>query len=100
MSRMVDTADSRIMSATPAASSTGGIQRVARVGEGDDELRPADLADLLVDISGLDFMRRRLGQQIADLLEERGVGIHVERLALGGAVPAVDLGLQGVAERQ
>jgi len=65
-----------------------------------DELRPADLADLLVDILGLDGPGRGVGQEIADLLEERGVGIHVEWPALVRAVPAVDLGLQAVAESE
>ena len=76
------------------------VQRVAGIGQGHDELRSADLADFLVDIGGLDLVRRRLRQQIADLLQERRIGVHVERLALVGAMPAVDLRLQGVAERE
>ena len=88
----------RIVKAAPAR--VGGVQRIARIGEGHDQLRPADLADLFVDIGGLDLLRRRFRQEIADLLEERRVGIHVERLALVGAVPAVDLRLQGVAYRE
>src|SRR6266849_296503 len=76
------------------------VQRVTRVGQGNDELRSTDLADLLVDISSLHLLRRRLGQEIADLLQERRVGTDVERLALVGAVPIVDLGLQGVAVGQ
>ena len=76
------------------------VQRVARIGEGNDKLRSADLADLFVDIGGFHLLRRRLGEEIADLLQERRVGIDVERLALVGAVPIVDLGLQGIADRQ
>jgi hypothetical protein len=34
------------------------------------------------------------------VLQEGGVGIHVERLAFVGLVPVVDLGLQGVAGRE
>ena len=74
------------------------VQRVAGVGQGNDELRSADLADLLVDIGGLDLLRGRLRQEIADLLEEGRIRVHVERLALVGAMPAVDLDLQRIAE--
>ena len=76
------------------------VQRVAGVGEGDHELRAANLADLFVDICGLDLVCRRLRLKIADLLEEGRVGVHVERLALVGAVPAIDLGLQRITESQ
>ena len=88
----------RIVKAAPAR--IGGVQRIARIGQRHHQLRPADLADLLVDVGGLDLVRRRFGQQIADLLQERRIGVHVERLALVGAMPAVDLRLQGVADRQ
>ena len=74
------------------------VQRVARVGQRHDQLRAADLADLFVDIGGLDLLRRRLRHEIADLLQEGGVGVEVERLALVGAVPVVDLGLQRIAD--
>ena len=43
---------------------------------------------------------RGLRQQIADLLQEGGVGVEVDRLALVGAMPAVDLGLQACRERR
>ena len=88
----------RVVQAAPAR--VGGVQRIAGVGERHHQLRPADLADLLVDIGRLDLLGRRLRQQIADLLEKRRIGIHVERLALVGAVPAVDFRLQGVAHRE
>ncbi len=84
-----------IVEAAPAR--VGGIQGVARIGEGNDELRPANLADFFVDIRCLDLLRRRLRQEIADLFQECGIRIHVERLALVGAMPAVDFRLQGVA---
>ena len=82
----------------PAPARIRGVQRIARVGEGHDELRPADLADLVVDIGGLDLLGRGLRQEIADLLQERRIGVDVERLALVGAMPVVDLVLQRVAE--
>ena len=87
-----------IVEAAPAR--VGGVQRVARIGERHHELRPADLADLFIDIGGLDLLGRGFRQEIADLLEERGIGIHVERLALVGAMPAVDLCLQRIAHRE
>src|SRR6185312_13295050 len=64
------------------------VQRIAGVGEGNDELRAADLADLLVDVGGLDLFGRGLGEEIADLLQERGIGAEVE-LALVRTMPAV-----------
>ena len=82
----------RVVKAAPAR--VGGVQGVARIGQRHDQLRSADLADFLVDIGGLDLLGRRLRQQIADFLQKRRVGIHVERLALVGAVPAVDFRLQ------
>ena len=76
------------------------VQCIARIGERHDQLRAADLADFLVDIGGLDLLGRRLRDEIADLLQEGGIGVEVERLALVGTVPVVDLGLQRVAESQ
>ncbi len=76
------------------------VQRVARVGQGHDKLRSADLADFLVDLCRFHLARRGLRQQITDLLEESGVGIHVERLAFVRPMPAIDFGLQRVANRQ
>ena len=87
-----------IVQAAPAR--IGGVQRVARVGQRHHQLRPADLADLFVDVFRLDLVGRGLRQQIADLLQEGGIGGHVERLALVGAVPVVDFGLQRIADRE
>ncbi len=87
-----------IVQAAPAR--IGGVQGVTRIGERHDQLRSANLADFLIDIRGLDLLGRRLRQQIADLPEKRRVGVHVERLALVGAMPAVDFRLQGVAHRE
>ena len=88
----------RIVKAAPAR--VGGVQGIARIGERYDELRSANLSDLFVDIGCLDLPVWRLRQQIADLLEKCRVRIEVERLALVGAVPAVDFSLQGVAHRE
>jgi hypothetical protein len=88
----------RIVKAAPTG--IGGVQRVARIGERHHQLRSAKFSNLLVDICCLDLLGGRLRQQIADLLQECGVRIHVERLALVGAVPAVDFRLQGVAHRE
>src|SRR5437879_5659442 len=87
-----------IVQAAPAGG--GRVERVARVGEGDDQLRSANFSDLFVDIGGFDLLGRRLRQQIADLPEKRRVRIHVERLALVGTMPAVDFRLQPVAHRE
>src|SRR4029078_7208161 len=63
-------------------------------------MMPADLAEFLLKVGCLDVLRRGLRQEIADLLEERRVRVHVDWLALVGAVPAIDLGLQRVAEAE
>ncbi len=80
-----------------APACIGGVQRIARIGQRHDQLRTADLADLLVDISGLDLVGRGLRLEITDLFQEGGVCVDVELLALVGAMPAVDLVLQGIA---
>src|SRR5262249_53794950 len=81
-----------------APSRVRGIKRIACIGERDDKLRSADPADFLIDIRCLDLLRCRLRKKIANLFQERGVGIDVERLALVGAMPTIDLVLQGVAD--
>ncbi len=81
-----------------APARVGGVERVARIGERHDQLGSADFPDLFVDIGCLDLLGRGLRQQISDLLQKCGVGVEVDRLALVGAVPVVDLRLQGVAE--
>src|SRR3974377_390353 len=58
------------------------VEGVACVGEGNDELRSADPADLFVDIGGLDLLGCRLRQEIADLLQKSRVGIEIDRLVL------------------
>ena len=87
-----------VVEAAPAG--VGGVERVARIGQRHHELRTADSRDFLIDIGGLDLLRGRFGAQVADLLQERGIGIDVERLALVGTVPVVDLRLQRIANRE
>ncbi len=85
----------RVVEAAPA--SVGGVQRVARVQHGHDELRPRDLGDLGIDVARGDREGRRLGLQVADAAQEQLVSFRVGRPAGLGAVPLVDLGLQLVA---
>ena len=87
-----------VVEAAPAR--IGGIQRVACIGQRHHQLRSADFSDLVIDIGGLDRVGRGFGPQIADLFQERRVGVDVERLAFVGAMPAVDLGLQRIAHRE
>ncbi|OIQ72308.1 hypothetical protein GALL_460670 [mine drainage metagenome] len=86
----------RVVKTAPAR--VGGVQGITRIGEGHDQLGSADFSDLFIDIGRFDLLGRRFRQQISDLLQKRRVGIEVDRLALVGAVPVVDLRLQGVAE--
>ena len=85
----------RVIKAAPAG--VRRVQRVARIGERNHKLRPEHGGEFFIDIRGLNFLCGRLRQQVADFLQEGGVGIHVERLALVRLVPAVDLGLQRIA---
>ncbi len=85
----------RVVEAAPAG--VGRVERVARVGDGNDELRAGDARDLVVDAGGVDGEVGAFRHEIADLGEESLVRGQVERLALARAVPVVDLGLQIVA---
>ena len=88
----------RIIEAAPAG--VGGVQRIAGVGHGHDQLRPGDAGDGVVHILGADGGGGGLGQEIADLAKEGLVSDRVMGLALVGHMPGVDLGLQIVAHRQ
>ena len=88
----------RVIEAAPAG--VGGVQRIAGVGDGDDQLRPGDAGDGVVHILGADGGGGGLGQEIADLAKEGLVSDRVMGLALVGHMPGVDLGLQIVAHRQ
>ena len=75
----------------------GGVQRVARVVDRHDELRPGHLGDLRIDALGVDQEVRALRLQVLDLLQEGAVLGGVEAGAGMLAVPAVDRALQVLA---
>ncbi len=85
----------RIVQAAPAG--VGGVERVAGVGYGHDELRAGDARNLIIDVGGIDSEVGPLGNEVADLDKESLVRGQVERLALARPVPRIDLGLQVVA---
>ena len=85
----------RIIQAAPAR--IGGIQRVARIGHRHDQLRPSHGGDFRIHIRGADRHIWRFRQQIADLLQEGRIGRLINRLGGVGAVPGINLFLQGVA---
>ena len=88
----------RVIEAAPAG--VGGVQRIAGVGHGHDQLRPGDAGDGVVHILGADGGGGGLGQEIADLAQEGLVSDRVMGLALVGHMPGVDLALQIIAHRQ
>ena len=88
----------RIVEAAPA--SVTGVQRITSVVQRHHQLRPGDAGDLGINVVGADGEIGRLGRQIADATQERGVGVRVERPDRVGPVPGVDLGLQLVAPFQ
>ena len=55
------------------------------------------MRDLLVDMGGLDGEVGPLGLQIADVGEERPIGVGVDRLPAAGLVPRIDPLLQHLA---
>ncbi len=83
-----------------APTRVGGVERIARVVDRHDELRPRDLCDLGIDTRGVDFERRRLRLQIADFVQVSPVGRGIERRAAVRAMPGIDLCLQLVAPPQ
>jgi hypothetical protein len=88
----------RVVEASPARFR--GVQRVAGIRERDDELGSADVANLFVHIHDTVLPARGLRKQIPNPLQEGGIGRDIERPALGGAMPAVDLALKRIAERE
>ena len=77
-----------VVEAAPAR--VRGVQRVAGVVDGDDELRSGERADLGVHVLGRDAEGLRLGEEVARRLEVRAVGTGVPRLARPLAVPAIE----------
>ena len=80
-----------------APAGVGGVDGVAGVGDGNDQLGAGDERDLRVDAGGVDLERFAVGHQVADAFEEGAVRLAVAVAASGGAVPAVDRRLQLVA---
>ena len=83
-----------------APTRIGGIQRVARIGDRHDKLRPRHQGNLWVCICGINLKIFPFGQQIADLLQKCLVGFMVMRPGAVRDMPGVDLRLQVVAPRQ
>ena len=61
---------------------------------------PARRRDLGVDVRGRDAKVGAHRHQVADLVQERGRGLLLERCAAPGAEPGVDLRLQRIAFRE
>ncbi len=85
----------RVIQAAPTR--IGGVQGIARVRHRDDQLRTGQAGDLVIDIGRRDRKGRRCIGEIADFSQEGAIGSCVESM---GAVPGVDLRLQGIASRQ
>jgi hypothetical protein len=83
-----------------APTGIGGIQRVARIGDRHDKLRPRHQGNLWVCICGINLKIFPFGQQIADLLQKRLVGFMVMRPGAMRDMPGVNPRLQVVAPRQ
>ncbi len=82
-----------------APARIGGVQQIAGVGQGHDQLRPGHAGDLGIDIGGFGARVRPFGLDVADLAQEGLIGLRV-RLARVGAVPVVQLRLQIIPPRQ
>src|SRR3569623_528542 len=85
----------RVIQAAPAR--IGGVERIAGVAQRHHELRAVNVGDFVIDVCGLHRLRRLLGNEVADLFQQRGIGCEIERLAAMRAMPLVDLLLQFVA---
>jgi hypothetical protein len=88
----------RIKQAAPTG--IGGIQRVARIGDRHDKLRPRHQGNLWVCICGINLKIFPFGQQIANFLEEFLVLGVVVRGVTARLMPGVDFRLQLVALQQ
>jgi hypothetical protein len=88
----------RIIQAAPTR--IRGIECVTRIRQRDDQLRPRDMRDLVIDILGADRERRRFRQQISDPAQKALVCRLVPRLRALVLMVIVDQRLQFVAHRQ
>ena len=88
----------RVEQAAPAR--IRGVERIARVCEWHDQLRPGDAGDFVVNVFGTDVEVFAFGEQVADVDQVLLVGCGIVRLALALQVPRVDACLQFVAARQ
>ncbi|MCY1524980.1 hypothetical protein D9M68_599430 [compost metagenome] len=79
-----------------APACVGGVQRIARVGHGYDQLWTGLYGQFRVDVGGRGLHLRWLLQQIADLAEEGSIGCHITDRAWVGSVPVVQFALQAV----
>ena len=77
-----------IVQAAPAG--VGSVQREARIGYRDDELRSRHLGDFTIDVCGFDFEGSALRDEVANLPEKRRVLILVPWRAGAFFVPRVD----------
>jgi len=55
------------------------------------------MGQLVIDEGGVDGEILGLWQEVADFAQEAGVGLGVDGAGGEGAVPGVDLGLEGIA---
>ena len=85
----------RVIEAAPAR--VGGIERIASIHHRDHQLRAGDTGNLGIDALGFDLEVGALGKQVADLLQESGIGCGIVGLAATRLVPAVDHRLQGIS---
>ena len=85
----------RVVQRTPTR--IGGVQGVAGIQDGHDQLGAGLHGQLSVDAAGADLEGFGRLDQIANALQKRLVGLHVGNRAGVGLVPSVKLGLQAVA---
>ena len=81
----------RIIQAAPTR--IGSIQRIARIGNRHDKLRPGHGGDFRIHIRGGHRHLRGFRQQIADFLQEGGIGRLINRLRRVRLVPGINLRL-------
>jgi hypothetical protein len=80
-----------------APAGVGGVERVAGVHHGHDELRAGDAGDLVIGVGCGNLKRRGRGHEVADAREKVFVVIAGEGGGGIGRVPSVDLGLKIIA---